>query len=122
MASTRAQQAQALKNATVLDQLAGSLLAAASQVLNEDPATADHENRLKFANAIILAPAQAAAAMVPALMTNATLQGQAGDPAGPSGTPFSDSDVDFVVAGVFNTYADQYIEQIVYGASLRLGS
>jgi hypothetical protein len=122
MASTRLQQASAIANANVLLQLTGSLLAAAAQVLAEDPATADHAHRLAYANAILLNPSALASIMLPALMTNATLASAAGGAVGASGTQFTDADIDFVVASVFSTYADQYVAQTVIGAPLRLGA
>ena len=121
MSSTRAQQAQILRNQTVLDQLTGSLLATAYNVTNEAATTADHANRLAFANAILANPAAQAQFMLPALMLNPTLQGAAGSAAGASGTPFADTDVDFVVASFYNSYADQYARQLNSGAALKIG-
>ena len=106
----------------MLDQVTGSLIATAYNVLNEGAAAADHTNRLAYANAIFVNPVAQAQFLLPALMTNATLQGEAGNAAGASGTPFADSDVDFVIASVFSTYADQYVAQLNSGAALKLGS
>lgn len=114
--STRAQQAQILRNADVIDQLAGALLAAAFNVTNEASTAPNHENRTLFANLIFLNPVQAASVMAPGLMTNATLQASAGNAPGASGTPFSDSDVDYVVASLFDTYANQAAAQHLTGA------
>jgi hypothetical protein len=122
MASTRAQQAEILRNPSYLDQLAGSLLAAAVNVINEATTTTDHANRLAFARAIIGNPQAQAAFMAPGTMSNATLAGEAGNAAGASGTPFTDSDVDFVVASLFNIYADQFAAQQNIGAALQLGA
>lgn len=114
--STRAQQAQVIKNPTTLDQLAGALLAAAVQVVNEPTSQPNHANRILFANLILLNPLQAATTMAPALMTNPTLAGQAGNAPGASGTPFADSDVDYVVASLFDVYATQAAAQGIVGA------
>ena len=121
MASTRAQQAEIIRNSTVIDQITGSLLAAAYNVINEAANTTNHANRLVYANAILVNPLAQAQFFAPALMTNATLQGEAGNAAGASGTPFADSDVDFVVAGLFNNYANQYVAQLNSGAGLQIG-
>jgi hypothetical protein len=120
MASTRAQQAQVIRNSAVLDQLAGSLMAAAYNVLNEATTTANHVNRTIFANAIMVNPLGQASFFVAGLMTNATLQGEAGNAPGASGTPFADSDIDFAVASLFNQYANQYVAMQNYGAALQL--
>lgn len=118
--STRAQQAQVIKTAATLDQLAGALLAAAVQVVNESAGQPNHANRVLFANLILLNPQSAAVTMAPALMTNATLAGQAGNVPGASGTPFSDSDVDFVVASLYDVYATQAAAQGIAGAVPRV--
>lgn len=114
--STRAQQAKILRDPTVLDQLAGVLLSAAFNVVNESPGTANHANRVIFANLIFANCQQAALVVAPALMTNPTLAGQAGNAPGPSGTPFPDSDVEYVVSSVFDLYANQAAGQQVSGA------
>lgn len=105
--STRAQQAQILRNDLVLDQLAGALIAAAVNVVNEGPTTPNHANRVYWANVILSNPRNAAAIMAPGLLTNPTIASQAGNTAGASGTPFSDSDIDYVVASLFDAYANR---------------
>jgi hypothetical protein len=120
--STRAQQAQILRSQPVLDQLTGCLLNAASQIVHEDPNTPNHESRIKYANAVLIAPAPAAQFIMPALLTNATLASQAGNAPGDSGTPFADSDVDYVVASVFDIYANQFSAQQAIGANLQFGT
>ena len=75
-----------------------------------------------YANAIIVNPLGQAELFAPGLMTNPTLQGEAGNATGSSGTPFSDSDVDYVVASLFDKYANQYATQQNIGAALQLGS
>jgi hypothetical protein len=102
MASLRAAQAQLLRNAVSLDQIAGSLLSAASQIANEAPTTANHANRAALANAILLNPAGRASLFAPGLLTNATIAAAAATP-----DAISDSDVDFVVASLFDVYANQ---------------
>jgi hypothetical protein len=118
--STRAQQAQLLRNPVFLDQLAGCLLAAASNVLNEDPATPLHLVRRNYANAIIANPLEQATFLAPGMLTNATVAAEAGNAAGESGTPVTDNDCDFVVASLFEKYAKQFALQERIGASLGL--
>jgi hypothetical protein len=116
MASTRAQQAQLIKNQTFLDQLAGALLAAAVQVINEGAGATNHAHRLLFANAILVNPAAQASFMAPGILTNPTISAEASTPAS-----IPDGDVDFVVAGLFDTYANQYAAQAISGAPLHVG-
>lgn len=122
MPSTRAQQAQILRNSSVLDQLTGALLAAAQNVANEAATTANHANRAAYANAILANPTAQAQFMMPAILSNATLSAAAGNAAGPSGTQFVDGDIDFLVASVFDVYANQYAEQKASGALLKIVS
>lgn len=91
-------------------------------MLNESVNTTDHQNRIAYANAILMNPTQQAQFMLPGIMTNPTLLGQAGDPAGASGTPFTDADTDFVVSSLYSKYADQYAAQSTVGAVLKLGT
>jgi hypothetical protein len=105
--STRAQQAKTIRDPNVLDQLAGSLIASAADVLNEPIILLNHPQRLAFANYIFAAPLAAASLVAPALLTNPTLATQAGGAAGSSGTPFADADVDYVVGSLFDVYADR---------------
>lgn len=120
--STRLQQTQLILSSTFVEQLAGSLLAAAAQIINEAPNAADHTNRLLYARSILAAPIPAAQFMAPGILLNSTVAAEAGNPNGDSGTPISDSDLDFVVASIFNVYADQYASQPNMGATLQFGS
>jgi hypothetical protein len=114
--STRAQQARLLRNEDFRDQVTGALLFAASQVLNEAPEASNHEDRIRWANAIIADPQGQTAFLVTGMLTNATIAGAAGDP-----SAISDNDVDYVVASLFDAYADQYALQTTLGARLNLG-
>ena len=102
MASLRAAQAQLLRNSSFLDQIAGSLLFSASQIVNEAPGTANHANRAALANAILLNADAQARVFAPGLLTNATVAAAAAAP-----DSISDNDVDFVVASLFDVYANQ---------------
>jgi hypothetical protein len=103
--------------------VAGSLLNVAVQITNKATSTTDHANRLSFARAIISSPVPIATSMTPAILTNATVAGEAGNVAlSGSGTPVVDADVDFVVASMFNTFADRYVAQTNLGIPLQFGS
>jgi hypothetical protein len=119
--STRAQQAQLLDDVTFKLQVKGALLAAAANILQEAPTTPNHDNRIKWANAIYVNPQQQMQFFLPGMLTNPTIAASAGGAGGPSGTPVSDNDVDFVVASLFDKYATQYAAQQNFGASLQLG-
>jgi hypothetical protein len=116
MASLRAQQAQLLQNTSFLDQIAGSLLFAASQVVNEAAGTPNHANRIVYANAIFLNPQQQARTIVPGVLTNATIAAAAGTP-----DSITDNDVDFVVASLFDAYANQHAATLASIAPAPLG-
>lgn len=121
--STRLQQTQLILSSTFIEQLAGSLLAAAAQIINEASSTPNHANRLAYARAIFSAPLPNAQFMAPGVLTNATVAGEAGNANGPSGTPISDNDLDFVVASLFDLYANQYADQTnIGGAALLIGA
>jgi hypothetical protein len=122
MASTRAQQAQLISNQTFIQQVMGSLLAAAALILNEGDSVTNHANRLAWANAIYTNPLEQTMFFIPGVLTNATISGEAGNAAGASGTPCADSDIDFVVSSLWNNYANQYVAQTNIGVALQLGS
>lgn len=117
MASTRAQQAQLLKSVTFFSQVQGSLIFTANNVINEGTSAENHENRLKWARAIFSTPDVQTAVLLPGMLTNSTISAEAGDP-----TTISDGDVDFVIASLFNIYANQYAAQQFIGISLDLGT
>jgi hypothetical protein len=115
--STRAQQTQLIRDSGFLDQLAGSLLYTANQVVNEASTTANHINRIAYANSIFLSPQSAASFMAPGILTNATISAEAGTP-----SSISDSDMDYVVASLFDKYANQYAASHNIGAGTLFGS
>ena len=115
--STRAQQAQLLKDQTFQDQVEGALIAAASNVMNEAAGAPHHEPRLKWANAIIASSRQQMAFFLAGMLTNPSISANAATP-----LAISDGDVDYVVASLFDKYADQYAAQQNIGAPLQLGN
>lgn len=121
MASLRTAQARLLTNTSVLQQLTASALLLSIAVLSEGAAVANHQNRLKFANAIIGNP-DLAASMAPALLYNANIAAAANNAPDANGTPLADADVDALVQTVFSFYANQYVASPVIGVPLNLGS
>ncbi len=103
--ATRIQQIEILSNSAFQNQVAGSLLAAALNVLNEAAGTPNHANRVLWAKQILQQPQGQAGFMLTSLLGNPTIQSEAGNAAGLSGTPFSDSDIDYVVASLFDQFA-----------------
>lgn len=80
---------------------------AAINVLNEDAGTPNHAERVSWANQIMQQPAGQAGILLNFVLTNATVSGAAGNPPGDSGTPVSDSDMDYVIASLFDRFALQ---------------
>ena len=121
--SSRAQQFRLIKDDTFQARVSGALLAASSQILNEAATAPNHENRLRWANAIFASPEQQTAFFLPGVLTNATIAGAAGNvPLAASGTPISDGDIDYVVASLFDSYANQFAAQQNIGSSLEMGN
>jgi len=116
MASTRAQQGALLTDPTFLAQMTGSLLAMAYAVITEPVGTANHVNRVLFANAIIGTPSYQAKYMMPGVIPAANIIAAAGTPAS-----IADADVDARVVFVFNFYANQFAAQLNSGVILTLG-
>ena len=107
--STRLQQAQLIQDANFLNQVAGSLVSAASNVVNEASSTANHNRRVSYAEGIFANPLAQARIIAPGLLSNATIAGDAGGAIGASGTPVSDSDLDYVIASLFDIYSSYYV-------------
>ena len=93
--------------------------------LHEATSNTDRANRIAWANAVIGNPVAHTLYFVPGMLTNSTIVrwrlGEAGNPAGASGTPCPDSDVEYVVASLWNIYADQYAAQQNSGIPLSFG-
>ncbi len=120
--STRAQQAQLLTNTTFQQQVTGALIAAATNVINEAATTVNHQNRVAWANAIIASPTQQMQFFLPGMLTNPTVAGNAGAATlTASGTVVLDTDCDYVVASLYDKYANQFALQQNFGAALQLG-
>lgn len=106
--ATRIQQIDFLQSPAFQKQLAGSLLAAAINVGNEDTATANHKERASWARAIVQAPQVQASTMLNYVLSNPTVASAAGGPNTDSGTPVTDSDLDYVVASLYTRFALQF--------------
>jgi hypothetical protein len=106
--ATRIEQIKLLGSTEYTQQVAGSLLSAAFNVLSEDAATPNHSERIAYAQQILSNPVVQAGAMLVRTLSNPTIAAAAGNPVSESGTPFSDADIDFVVASLFNQMALQH--------------
>lgn len=78
--------------------IAGAIAKAALNILNENPATANHENRVRWAWSSLLEPDNMASRMIWGVVGNADIQ-NAGDNA-------SDNDIEYVVNVLIDTYAN----------------
>ena len=114
--STRAQQAQLLRDQAFQDQVEGALIHAASQILQEAAGAPNHQNRLVWANAIVSSSGPQMKFFLTGMLTNSTIEASASDP-----SAITDGDVDYVVASLFDQYANQYAAQQNIGAPLQMG-
>lgn len=101
---SRIAQAHALDNPLLMDQISGSLMIYAVSVLNEDPATPQHESRVQYANFIFQDPRNSVNPLFPTFRTIALLNDSAGSSNGSGGSPCQDSDVDAMVAENYNRF------------------
>jgi len=79
------------------NRLTAAIADAAQDVLNEDAGTANHTQRVKWANASLANASGMAESMMWGLVGNATIAS--------AGEAATDNDILFVVAGLINTYA-----------------
>lgn len=84
-------------NTAFLDQLCGVLFNSARDIEAEDPATANHVNRLKFAAKVKANRKAMARAMIADVLENATIAANV--------AAATDNDVAFQVATLIDTYA-----------------
>ena len=87
----------------------------------EATSTTDHANRIACAQAVIENPVGQTTYFLPGMLTDSTIVGEAGNAAGASGTPCPDGDVEYVVANLWNIYADQCAAQQNSGTPLNFG-
>lgn len=71
---------------------------AAADVINEDASTANHANRMTWANTALNNPAKMMDLEMSLVVQNATISG--------SGDEASDGDIQFVVNGLIDTYGN----------------
>jgi hypothetical protein len=65
---------QIYSDPTFEKQVVIACLTAADTVIHEDPATANHDNRMIWARAVLVNPTQAARKMMPVMLVNPTVQ------------------------------------------------
>lgn len=106
--ATRIEQINLLTDPLFQQQVGGAFLFAAISVLNENADTQNHANRLKYASAVFADPRGEALRNLTYLLTNATIAATAGNPAGASGTPFPDSDIDFTVGSLWDQLSNNF--------------
>jgi hypothetical protein len=85
------------QNPALLDQIAGACLSCAVDVLNESGGTANHANRVIWANGVNENPYYRAKFFLVDVVSNSTIAAAIPDPV--------DADVKFVVASKIDTYA-----------------
>ena len=117
MASTRAQQAQLIENPPFLDQLAGCLIAAAVQGNERGSKLSESHESPRICERD---PGESCAAGV----FHGTRRTNELDHQRRGGQPetIPDSDMDFVVAGLLDIYANQYVAQQNSGAPFQVGN
>lgn len=85
-------------NTNFLYQVAGACMVAARDIINEDPGTENHANRIIWANAARINPDGAAITMLISVLDNATIAADVANA--------TDNDVQFVVNSLINTFAN----------------
>lgn len=84
------------------------LMIAGLNVANEDPATANHANRLAFAQRVLKNEINSKVVAAAAVAYNSTLQATINSAPTQLGANIPDSDLQFVVNGLFDLYANAY--------------
>lgn len=82
---------------TLKNRVASAIAKAAQDVLNEDPGTTNHANRVIWANSALLDARSVAERMMWGVVGNATIQ--------TSGEASTDNDIQFVINGLIDTFA-----------------
>jgi hypothetical protein len=77
-------------------------------VANEDPATANHANRIAFANKHFKAEINTKALAAAVIASNATIQTTIDASPALRGSNVPDGDINFAIAGLFNAFANAY--------------
>jgi hypothetical protein len=96
------------RNDTFAARIAMILMALAINVMNEDPSTANHANRLLFAQKHLKGEVNCKLLGAAVIANNATTQGNIdADPAA-LGSNVPDSDIEFVLGGLYNNFANAY--------------
>jgi hypothetical protein len=86
-------------------QVIAALMLAASQIQAEDPGTANHDQRIRWAQYVYEGPARVAELMLTDAVQNTTLQGEY---AASSDKTCPDGDVQFVVNSLVDKYAARF--------------
>lgn len=100
MAVTLEQLAGIMQSSDIAGRLQGAVVLVAQAIQLESAETANHANRLKWANRAFSSPASVASAMQPAVVARYAAT------AIPSGLVVTDAEIQTAVADAVNTFAD----------------
>jgi hypothetical protein len=84
------------------------LMAIAVNVANEDPATSNHANRLKLAQAHFRAGVNAKTLAAALIANNASIQATIDANPGALGSDVSDADLQSVIGGLYDHFSNAY--------------
>lgn len=95
-------------DATFAARVAMILMKSAIDVTNEDPTTANHANRLRFAQMHIKGMVNAKLIGAAIIANNATTQANIDGSPSLLGSNIPDGDIEFVIGQLFNNFANAY--------------
>lgn len=84
------------------------LMASAINVVNEDPTTANHANRLAFAQRVLKGELNNKVVAAVVIADNATIQSEIDGAPSQLGSNVADNDLTFVINGIFTMLSDAY--------------
>jgi hypothetical protein len=87
-------------DATLRRRFESAMDKSATDILNEDPGTTNHANRIKWAKDVLYNLMDMVSAMMGVFMQNATLQS--------SGTAVTDNDILFIVSSAIDGFATNF--------------
>lgn len=96
------------RNDTFAARIAMILMALAINVMNEDPGTANHANRLLFAQKHLKGEVNCKLIAAALIANNATTQANIDGNPGALGSNVPDGDIEFVLGGLYNNFANAY--------------
>ena len=95
------------------DEFAGRVLflsfTASQQVATEDPATANHAERVKYANYILIGGENSKILATHVIASNATIQSTIDSDPGAMGSNVPDNDISFAISSIFTARAIAFV-------------